>query len=41
VKQIIGDVFSDSRENGNSVLKFMIFENEKKYLDPEIWLSKK
>jgi septal ring factor EnvC (AmiA/AmiB activator) len=41
VKQNIGDVFTDSRENGNSVLKFMIFENEKKYQDPEAWLARK
>ena len=41
VKQKIGDVFSDPKENNNSVIKFMIFENEKKYLDPESWLSKK
>lgn len=41
LKQNIGEVFSDPREDGNSVLKFMIFENEKKYLDPEMWLSKK
>ena len=40
-KQIIGDVFSDPKDSSNSVLKFMIFENEKKYLDPETWLSKK
>jgi len=41
IKQNIGDVFSDPKEYSNSVLKFMIFENEKKYLDPETWLSKK
>jgi len=41
VKQTIGDVFPDPGENNNCVLKFMIFENEKKYLDPESWLSKK
>lgn len=41
VKQSIGDVFSDPKDNNNCVLKFMIFENEKKYLDPETWLSKK
>jgi murein hydrolase activator len=41
VKQIIGDVFPDPKENNNCLLKFMIFENEKKYLDPETWLSKK
>jgi len=41
VKQNIGNVFSDQNEKDNCVLKFMIFENEKKYLDPETWLSKK
>jgi len=41
VKQTIGDVFPDPGENNNCVLKFMIFENEKKYLDPDSWLSKK
>lgn len=41
VRQSIGNVFSDPKENNNCVLKFMIFENEKKYLDPETWLSKK
>jgi murein hydrolase activator len=41
IKQSIGTVFSDPKENNNSVLKFMIFENDKKYLDPETWLSKK
>ncbi|MBK9388913.1 MAG: peptidoglycan DD-metalloendopeptidase family protein [Bacteroidetes bacterium] len=41
LKQTIGDVYSEIRENKISVLKFMIFENERKYLDPEIWLSKK
>ena len=41
IKQIIGDVYKDPKENSNCVIKFMIFENEKKYLDPELWLSKK
>lgn len=41
LKQVIGDVYSDPKENSNSVLKFMIFENDKKYLDPELWLTKK
>ena len=40
VKQNIGDVYADPKDN-SSVLKFMIFENEKKYLDPETWLSGK
>jgi septal ring factor EnvC (AmiA/AmiB activator) len=41
VKQIIGDVYSDPGNNYNSVLKFMIFESPSKYLDPELWISKK
>jgi len=40
VGQILGDVYADSGGNAASVLKFMIFENEKK-LDPEQWLVKK
>ena len=40
VRQNIGDVYSDPKDK-NSVLKFMIFENDKKYLDPESWLSGK
>ncbi len=40
IRQVIGDVYNDSAENNISVLKFMIFENEKKYLDPEIWITK-
>lgn len=40
VRQNIGDVFSDAKDS-NSVLKFMIFENDKKYLDPEVWLTGK
>ncbi len=40
IRQVIGDVYNDSSENNISVLKFMIFENEKKYLDPEIWITK-
>jgi len=41
VGQVLGDVYADSGGNAASVLKFMIFENEKKYLDPEQWLAKK
>lgn len=37
--QTIGEVFNNLKGN-NAVLKFMIFENEKKYLDPEIWIVK-
>ena len=38
-RQTIGEVFNDQKGN-NAVLKFMIFENERKYLDPEIWIAK-
>ncbi len=38
VKQELGEVFSDARENNNCILKFMIFET--KYQDPETWISK-
>jgi len=38
-RQTIGEVFNDQKGN-NAVLKFMIFENERKYLDPEIWIVK-
>ncbi|MDX9902669.1 MAG: peptidoglycan DD-metalloendopeptidase family protein [Bacteroidales bacterium] len=38
--EVLGDVFSDSRDGGKSVIKFMIYE-EKKKLDPERWLLKK
>ena len=41
VGQVLGNVYADSGGNATSVLKFMIFENEKKYLDPEQWLAKK
>ena len=40
-KQTIGDVYKEARDNSNSVLKFMIFENDKKYQNPEVWLTKK
>jgi len=36
-KQVIGDVYSDGN---NCVLKFMIFETNAKYLDPEDWIAK-
>ena len=41
IKQNIGDVYSDPGNNNNCVLKFMIFESPSKYLDPELWISKK
>lgn len=37
-KQVIGDVFTDPRDNNNCTLKFMIFEE--KFLDPELWIAK-
>jgi murein hydrolase activator len=40
-KQEIGDVYSDPGNGNNCVLKFMIFETNAKYLNPEDWLSKK
>ncbi|MCX6253757.1 MAG: peptidoglycan DD-metalloendopeptidase family protein [Bacteroidia bacterium] len=39
-KQEIGNVYSDPGESYNSVLKFMIFETNAKYLNPELWISK-
>jgi septal ring factor EnvC (AmiA/AmiB activator) len=41
VGQVLGDVYADSGNNTTCVLKFMIFENESKYLDPEQWLVKR
>jgi septal ring factor EnvC (AmiA/AmiB activator) len=37
-KEVIGDVFSDPRDNYNCTLKFMIFDQ--KFLDPELWIAK-
>lgn len=37
-KEIIGEVYSDPRDNFNCVLKFMICETD--YQDPEAWISK-
>jgi len=39
-KQNLGNVYTDSGNGNNSVLKFMIFETERKYLDPELWIAK-
>lgn len=39
-KAELGDVYSDPA-TGNSILKFMIFENNSKYMDPEYWIVKK
>jgi septal ring factor EnvC (AmiA/AmiB activator) len=41
VGQVLGDVYADSGSNATCVLKFMIFENNSKYLDPEQWLLKR
>jgi septal ring factor EnvC (AmiA/AmiB activator) len=38
VKQDLGDIYCDSGNNFNSLLKFMIFET--KYLNPEEWILK-
>jgi septal ring factor EnvC (AmiA/AmiB activator) len=39
-KQDIGDIYLDPGNGNNSVLKFMIFETNMKYLDPEMWITK-
>ena len=39
LKQPIGEVFSDPDNGLKAVLKFVLFEE--KYLDPEIWMSKR
>jgi murein hydrolase activator len=39
-KQEIGDIYIDPGNGNNCVLKFMIFETQMKYLDPELWISK-
>lgn len=39
-RQEIGDIYLDPGNGNNSVLKFMIFETNMKYLDPEIWIAK-
>jgi septal ring factor EnvC (AmiA/AmiB activator) len=39
-KQDLGDIYMDPKENNNCTLKFMIFELEKKFLDPEQWIAK-
>lgn len=38
IKEKIGDVYSDPRDNFNCVLKFMICETD--YQDPETWIAK-
>ncbi len=39
-KQVIGNVFCDTGKGNESIMKLMIFD-EKKKLDPEMWISKK
>jgi murein hydrolase activator len=39
-KQLIGTVYLDANKGNSSVLKFMIFDSEKKYLDPENWIAR-
>jgi septal ring factor EnvC (AmiA/AmiB activator) len=41
VKQEMGEIFCDSEMGNKAVLKFMIFEEQQKYLDPELWITKK
>jgi septal ring factor EnvC (AmiA/AmiB activator) len=41
VGQVLGDIYADPGNNATGVLKFMIFENTVKYLDPELWLVKR
>jgi len=38
-KQELGEVFKNPGGDGTSTMKFMIFE-EKKHLDPELWIAK-
>ncbi len=37
-KQVIGEVYKDTSDNDNAIIKFMIFNQ--KYLDPELWIAK-
>jgi murein hydrolase activator len=39
LKQEIGDVFTDDENGSKSILSFMIFDE--KYLDPELWITKR
>jgi len=41
IGQVLGDVYAGSGNNATCVLKFMIFENNSKYLDPEQWLVRR
>lgn len=38
IKDEIGDVYSNPKDNFSSTIKFMIFEQG--YLDPEQWIAK-
>jgi septal ring factor EnvC (AmiA/AmiB activator) len=40
-RQDIGEVFADPGAGFSCLLKFMIFETNSKYLDPEMWILKK
>jgi septal ring factor EnvC (AmiA/AmiB activator) len=39
-KQELGEIYVDPGNGNNCVLKFMIFESQMKYLDPELWIAK-
>jgi septal ring factor EnvC (AmiA/AmiB activator) len=39
-KQELGEIYLDPKNGDSSVLKFMIFETNQKYLDPESWIVK-
>jgi murein hydrolase activator len=41
IKQDIGEVFCDTKNGNTSILKFLIFEEKEKYIDPEQWITKK
>lgn len=41
IKQEMGDVFCDESNGNKAILKFMIFEENEKYIDPELWIAKK
>lgn len=38
-KQDLGDIYYNPGNGNNSVLRFMIFETNMKYLDPELWIA--
>ena len=41
VKQEMGEVFCDEENGNKSVLKLMIFEEQEKYINPELWIVNK